>query len=47
MNCKICAKKTNDFFNIRFVEIYLCEYCASAITMQQVKDWSMKAKEVK
>jgi hypothetical protein len=34
--CKICGEETDVIFNIDFVATPICEFCARAITIQQV-----------
>jgi len=38
--CTICKDKTPVVFNIDFTAVLICESCAVAITVQQVKYWS-------
>lgn len=40
--CKLCGTRTNNGFNINFKLTPVCESCATAITMQQVKWWSQQ-----
>lgn len=34
--CKVCGEETDVVFNIDFEAISVCEWCARAITIQQV-----------
>ena len=36
--CKVCGKvRAESYFNIGFKQVYICEWCANSITMQQVQ----------
>jgi hypothetical protein len=41
-NCKVCGKETKCRFNIDFAMVFICEGCASSITVQQVHDWAIR-----
>jgi len=36
--CVICGSKTENYFNINFESIKICEKCANTITIQRVND---------
>jgi len=38
--CKICGQETGTSFNIGFHQVFICEDCARAITVQQVHWYS-------
>jgi hypothetical protein len=39
--CKLCKKKTENYFNINFELVSVCEDCASTIFLQQA-NWYVK-----
>ena len=43
--CKVCSKITLNGFNIDFKLVPICEDCANAITIQQVKWLTFNNKE--
>jgi hypothetical protein len=40
--CKICDKWVSTFFNVNFHRVPICEDCATAITIQQIKWWAKR-----
>lgn len=37
MKCKICGKEAHNYFNIDCEQVPICDSCACAITVQQVR----------
>lgn len=44
--CKICGRKTNQWFNIQFAKTPICEPCESSIVLQAiVSKYSLEDKQ--
>lgn len=41
LSCRLCRRATKDSFNIQLVAVPICDLCATAITLQQVKYWAI------
>jgi len=36
MDCKICGKKAEHYYNISFKKVHICQACADAISKQNI-----------